>query len=561
MTEILKKYKGLLFFTMLFSIISSTVNVLISLILQRIIDYATTGDLSNFTRFIIFALGYIVLIGVLYFIYSLSSKKLIKNLTRELRKKIFKGILKKNYKDFNSINSADYSSALTNDIKMVEENYIVPLLVTVENAIMFVVTLIVLIRLSPIITIYLISSMLFLFIVPSLFSKALQNKQLILSDKLSSFTIKLKDIFSGYEVIKSYNIKTNITCEFNVSNERLTNAKFQTDKLFVINESISQVLAIFTQLSVIFLSAYLVIKSNITMGTLLAIIQLSATFITPVMMVLGNLPKINSMKPVLKRIDEFINYQDTEFTGTNTPTFNSDIRITNLKFKYEDEKVVLKDISLTIEKNKKYAIVGKSGCGKSTLVKLMQGYYSNFDGDIKYDGNSIKELDIDGLNKMTSTLHQNVYMFDKDIKENICLYENFSEDELDLALKLSGVDKFLNETSKGINSFIGENGVNISGGQRQRIAIARALIRRTPIIVLDEGTSAIDMQTAFDIENNLLNMQDITLITITHNMSEELLGLYDQIVYMENGLIEEIGNLQELLRNKEKFYNFSTIDN
>lgn len=150
-------------------------------------------------------------------------------------------------------------------------------------------------------------------------------------------------------------------------------------------------------------------------------------------------------------------------------------------------------------------------------------------------------------------------MFDKTIKDNICLYKEFSKEQINNVLNLSGANKFIEETTNGLNYLVGENGSNLSGGQRQRIAIARALIQQTPILVLDEGTSAIDMQTAYDIESKLLSVENLTLITITHKMSEELLSLYDEIIYMENGQIVERGNLRELLDKKDKFFRFYTV--
>jgi len=559
MRECIKKNKLLLVLTVAFSVISSVALVGLSLFIQTTIDYVTAGNIEGFKRILIYSVGYGILIGLLYFIYDILSKMFIRNLLRMLRNKAFFGILRRNYKDFNSKNTADYISVLTNDMKLIEENYIVPLLLIFQYGVMFIVTVILLLYLSPLVTLGIFISMLLIFIVPSFFGKALEKKQLELSNRLSFFTSKLKDIFSGYDVIRSYNLKDSIGKEFEEENNNLANTKFAADKIFVINESLSQTLGMGTQFVAIFLSSYLVIKGNLTMGMLIAIVQLSGTFVQPVIMIMSNLPKLNSVKPIIKRIDEFSTYKDNDFTGKDKPNFNNNLEVSNLSFSYGNGRSIINDISLKIDKNKKYAIVGGSGCGKSTLIKLMLGYYSDFSGNIKFDGNSIKNLNIEQLNKMISIIHQNVYMFDKTIKDNICLYKEFSEEQINNVLKLSGANKFIEETSNGLDYLVGENGSNLSGGQRQRIAIARALIQQTPILVLDEGTSAIDMQTAYDIESKLLNIKDLTLITITHKMSEELLSLYDEIIYMENGQIVESGNLQELLEKKEKFFNFYTV--
>ena len=559
MRECIKRNKLLLLLTIIFSIISSAAMVGLSLFIQTTIDYVTIGNIDGFKRILIYSVGYGILIGLLYFVYDILSKMFIRNLLKMLRNKVFFGILRRNYKDFNSKNTADYISVLTNDMKLIEENYVVPLLLILQYSVMFGVTVILLLYLSPLVTLGIFISMLLIFIVPSIFGKTLENKQLELSNRLSFFTSKLKDIFLGYDVIRSYNLRKNITKEFQEENNNLANAKFTADKIFVINESLSQILGLGTQFVAIFLSAYLVIKGNLTMGMLIAIVQLSATFVQPVIMIMSNVPKLNSVKPIIKRIDDFSNYEDTDFVGKDKPYFNSNLEISNLYFNYGNERPAIDNISLRIDRNKKYAIVGGSGCGKSTLVKLMLGYYSDFSGDIKFDGNSIKNLDIEQLNKMISIIHQNVYMFDKTIKDNICLYKEFSKEQINNILNLSGANKFINETTNGLNYLVGENGNNLSGGQRQRIAIARALIQQTPILVLDEGTSAIDMQTAYDIESKLLSIENLTLITITHKMSEELLSLYDEIIYMENGHIVEKGNLKELLDKKDKFFKFYTV--
>lgn len=560
MKECIKKNKILLFITIVFSVISSITMVGVSLLLQSTVNKVMNGDMEGFKKILIFTLVYCGVMGLLYFIYDILSKMFIRNVTKELRSKIFLGIIDHNYKDFNSKNTADYISALTNDIKLVEENYITSLLLVLQFSVAFMATIGILLYLSPLVTGCLFASMLLIFIVPSIFGKKLESKQMNLSNKLTSFTTVMKDMLSGYDVIKSYNLKKDAFKEFEVENIDLAKTKFEADKLLVINETLSQLLGMGTQFVAVFLSAYLVLKGNITMGTLIAIVQLSGSFIQPVIMIMSYVPKITSMTCVIKRLDDISNYKNSSFTGNENPSFENSIEISNVNFAYEENKNILENINLKINKDKKYAIVGSSGCGKSTLVKLILGYYADYSGEIKYDDKEIKNVNIEKVNKMISIIHQNVYMFDKNIKDNICLYEEFSCDNINRILALSGADKFINELEDGLDYLVGENGNNLSGGQRQRIAIARALIQQTPILILDEGTSAIDMQTGYDIENKLLNLCNLTLITITHKMSQELLSLYDEIIFMEDGKIIEQGNFNDLIKKEGKFYDFYNLE-
>lgn len=559
MKSIFKQNKLLLSITAILSIITSIAYVYIAIILQRVTDTALSKDLSAFKIVLLQSISYLIILGLVNYIYSICSKRLVCNIIRQLRNNVFQGILRRNVQDFTSVNSADYLSAFTNDIKLVEDNYILSLLMILQHLVMFVGTIILLFIISPLIAVCLIGFLILMLVVPSFFGKALQRRQDRLSKTLSVFTVKIKDILSGYEVIKSYNMGSHIKSEFKKQNDETITARFHSDKLIAASESISEILAYLTLFSGIFIGAYLIILGKISAGTLLALIQLSSSFVNPLMIIMQSLPKIKGVEPILSRLDEFSNYKDASFAGTETPSFNSSIKVNNLCFSYDESYSVLNNAELIIEKNKKYAIVGQSGCGKSTLIKLLAGKYYNYEGKILYDEKDIRNIDIEQLTNMISIIHQNIYMFDDNIKENICLYESFSDEELEKVLSTSGVQQFLENTPNGVNSLVGENGCNLSGGQRQRIAVARALIQKKPILILDEGTSAIDMQTAYDIENRLLKLDNLTLITITHNMSKDILSMYDQIIYMENGKIIEAGNLDQLLSYSGAFHSFFNL--
>ena len=209
--------------------------------------------------------------------------------------------------------------------------------------------------------------------------------------------------------------------------------------------------------------------------------------------------------------------------------------IRGLSFNYVTEIPVLCNIDLTLTKGEKIALIGESGCGKSTLIKLISGSYANYSGEILYDGVELRDMNIEKLRKFVTVIHQNTFIFNESIRFNICLGEKFDDDAVEQALRLSGVNRFLSGLPDGIDSPCGENGALLSGGQKQRIALARALIRGVNFLILDEGVSAIDVETANEIEQELLNLENLTLLTVTHRIKDGLIEKYDRVMKMENG--------------------------
>lgn len=552
----IKKHSILFLVTIVLNVITAIASVMIAKLLQRVIDVAMNGDMSEFQRVLIVSIGYILALGFLNYLYSYFSKKLIYKVIRQFREKIFMGILRHRTEDFTTVNSADYISALTNDTKLVEDNFLLPLLVTLQYGVMFLVTSVLLIKISPLITGCLFVALLFMFVLPSMIGQGLQAKQNEFSNRLAEFTTALKDYFSGFEVIKSYQMENRIKSKFRNKNDVSMKAKFGVDKLLALNEGVSGILAYITQFAGLFIGAYFIIQGKLSAGTLVALVQLSGTFISPVMMIFQNIPKIQGTKPILQRLREMEQYASDDQSGCRIPTFQKEIRVKDLKFSYEGNREVFRDLNLSFEKGKKYAIVGKSGCGKSTLMRLIAGQLSGYEGEVRFDGDEINNLNREELESMISLISQNVYMFDETVKDNITLYEKFDEKEMKRALVLSGVIDFLDKLPENMDTQVGENGSNLSGGQRQRIAVARALIRNKNILVLDEGTSAVDKMTAHEIESRLLAMKELTLFTITHNLNEELLANYDQVLFMDEGGKVIVGTLEELRKNNASFAAF-----
>jgi ABC-type multidrug transport system, ATPase and permease components len=557
MNYYLKKQRGLLSLTVFLSAIVALGSVAIAILLQIVLDIAVSGDMKGFAKTLAFSLLYFVLLGLFAYLYSLASKKLICKIVRAIREKSFSCIIGRGYTEFKTKGTADYISALTNDIKIIEDNYLSSLLEIIQYGVMFIASVAVMFYFDVFIALCVLGAIAIMLIVPGLFGAAIQKRQGKYSNSLSEFTGNLKDILSGFDVIKAYEMRNYVSRRFDAKNKQATDAKYGVDKIMAANESVSMLLGIFVQISAIFLSAYFVLTGRITVGVLVGVIQASGMLTQPLLMIFQNAPKIKGVLPVIERLNDFSSHENATTAGVALPTYEKSISAERLTFSYDGENEVLRDVGIDIQKGKKYAIVGKNGCGKTTLSRLLCGYYSNYQGLICYDNSDLKEYDYDEIAKLSSTIHQDVYIFNESIYDNICLHEEYSDDELKRALKLSGVSDFINQMPDGLNTLIMENGANLSGGQKQRIAVARAIIRKKPILILDEGTSAIDMQTAYDIESSLLSIADLTLITITHNLREENLQRYNQIIFMDSGTVKEIGTYEELAKRQGEFYFFS----
>ena len=549
----IRKNKLLFILTILTSIIASLGYVFIAVLLQQLLDIAIDKNFQQFLRLVVFSIIYFVVLGFSLYLQSLLSKKVICKIMLQIRSDVFRGTINHNIEDFEKKNTADYISVVTNDVKMLEDNFLLPLFEVIQYTVIFISSFVLMIYFDIIVTICVVAAIAVMILVPSLLGGTLEKKQNMFSSKLADFTANLKDILSGFEIIKSYSMVKSVIQRFDKVNTETINSKYSVDRLFALNEGLSAFLALMVQIVVLFLSAYFIITGRITVGTLLGMVQVSSNLANPLIMIFTNVPKMKSVRPIVEKLENISKHSLTPPKKENIATYKSHICAKDLSFSYDGKKEALSGIDCLIEKGKKYVIVGKSGCGKSTLIKLLSGYYSTYTGEILYDDTEYHMLDKDNVVQLSSIIHQNIYMFDETIYDNICLHEHYPKERIEKVIADSGLTEFISELPTGLQYQVGENGSNLSGGQKQRIAVARALIRNKPILILDEGTSAIDMQTAYDIENRLLKMEDLTLITITHHLEPNLLDKYDKIFYMQNGRIKEKGCFKHLINTASCF--------
>ena len=526
-----------------------------------IVDIFSSGSTEKFLLITLVSISLIIIMFLTEHIDGLVMSSYIKNTVNYLRTDIFSKIINKDIKDFSLDNSGKYISILYNDIKIIEDSFFNNLFQVISCFISFIISLVVLFSISPVIVIF-ISIFGFLgFVIPNSLSKKLVIQKNDYSQNLEQVTSITKDLFSGFEVIKGFNIGRKINEIFKNASTDVETSKRKYSILEAIIRGFSLSFSVTIYLGVLLLGGYLMYKESISVGTAIIIIQLSTHIVGPVKLSISLINQIKSVALIADKIEDILENTNDSVESLKLDNFINCISIKNLDFSYTEDRKALDNINLTFNKNKKYAIVGESGSGKSTLIKLLMRYYNDYRGSISIDNSDLKSIYSSDLYKNMSMIQQNVFMFDDSIKENIRLYSNYDDEKILDACNRSGLNNLIEKLPNGINSLVGENGNKLSGGEKQRIAIARALINNTQILILDESTSALDNETAYNLEKSLLTLDSLTLIKLTHKLIKSILIDYDEIIEMRSGKIIEKGNFEELLNLKGYFYSLYTIQN
>lgn len=555
------KYK-LLFFTRVLTISLAALSVIcFDFMMGFIVDIFSNGETEKFVPIILASIFLIILLFVTEYIDGYVMSSYIKNTVNYLRCDIFTKILNKDMKDFSLDNSGKYISILYNDIKIIEDSLLNNIFLVISSFISFIISILFLFSISPSIVIFIVIFGILGFVIPNALSKKLIVEKNNYSHNLEEITSVTKDLFSGFEVIKGFNIGSKINTIFKNSSNTVESTKKKCSILESIIKGFSLSFSVTVYLGVLILGGYLMYKGEISVGTAIIIIQLSTHIVGPVKTSISLINQIKSVSLIADKIDEILYDSCEDIEEISLPKFENKIEIKDLDFSYTNDRKALNNINLTFEKNKKYAIVGESGCGKSTLIKLIMRYYKDYNGDILIDNKDIHKIFSNDLYKNMSMIQQNVFMFDDSIKENIKLFANYSDEAVLNICDRSGLSNLISRLPDGINSLVGENGNKLSGGEKQRIAIARSLINNTKILILDESTSALDNETAYNLESSLLSINDLTLIVVTHKLIKNILLNYDEIIVMKDGMVIEKGSFDYLISLKGYFYSLYYLQN
>ncbi len=377
-----------------------------------------------------------------------------------------------------------------------------------------------------------------------------------ISEQNAVLNTVVQENLSGVRTVKSFAREDFEMSKFRKNNEKYSDlnveqatimAKFEPDMAFIPK---------IMQLAVLLVGGYAVIKGNITLGVLTAFIQYANNIVWP-MENLGWLTNaiaaaFASNKKINKILAEKADIDDAEDAIT-PEKIEGNLAFDHVSFSMHDSKI-LNDISFELPKGKTLGIMGMTGAGKSTIVNLIGRFYDVDEGSITIDGNDIRKLTLESVRGCTSVVTQDVFLFSDTIKENIKLGNRagMTDDMVRNAITTAHASEFVDKLNDGYDTVIGERGVGLSGGQKQRLSIARALAKDAQILILDDSTSALDMETEYEIQQALAERKDMSKIIIAHRISS--VRNADEIIILDHGKIAERGTHEDLLARKGLYY-------
>lgn len=384
--------------------------------------------------------------------------------------------------------------------------------------------------------------------------KKLNQTQMEDSAQLTSYMV---ESLNGIQTVKAYNAESEVDLETERKFTKLLKSVFKLSWVSNIQGSLVSFTELTGGIVILWVGAYNVMKGNISAGQLITYNFLLAYFLDPVKNLINLQPQMQMAIVAAERLGEILDLEyeknDRENNKVCPTDLKGDIQFKNITFRYGTRKPVLEGVNIHIKQGERIALVGGSGSGKTTLSKLLLNLYSPESGEIMINGYNLNDIQIEALREHIAYIPQETFLFSGSIMENLSIgLENVTLDEIMEAAKKAQAHEFINELPFQYNTRLEENGSNLSGGQRQRLAIARALLRKPDILILDEATSNLDSITEWAIENTIEKYsKGMTTIIIAHRLST--IRRCDRIYVMEKGKIIEYGNHQTLLASKGQY--------
>lgn len=535
------------------------VNLIFSWLLQMLVDITMgTEGAMRLGQILWICLAGVGLAGLDILLLYHSIPRFISKAIGQYKTYVFERISEKGISAFSGENTSYYLSALTNDANSIETDYLAGIFNLLDDCLSFVGAFGLMLWYSPMLTGIAVAFALLPMAASVFAGDRVAKAEKRVSEENEGYTATLKDALSGFAVVKSFRAEKAICGLFCQRVREVSDAKERRRKASYVVQGFAMISGMVAQLGVFVVGAWMALSGwGITAGTLIAFVNLMNFVVSPI----GTIPQLlASMKASHGLIDKLAQaldaYVPEEGTGEKRDLWQG-IELEGLSYSYDGQKQALRNLNYRFEAGKCYAIVGGSGCGKSTLLNLLMASDHRYQGSIRFDDTELRELSTASVYEMASMIHQNVFIFNATIRENITMFASFPEEEIRRAIRLSGLAELIEQ--RGEDYLCGENGNGLSGGEKQRISIARSLLKKSDLLLADEATAALDAQTAHRISNAILGLDGLTRIVVTHSLDGSLLNRYDGILAMKDGTIVESGSFEQLMERKGYFYSLYTV--
>lgn len=553
--SLMGKRKRLYVFSMIVenAVTSICFNLIIAFITQDVFNGIIYGKMGLIREALLIAALAFVIGMIIVPIASYIRHLCIRKTMQEVRNSTFSKLEKIKISEFDKEHSGKFISILTNDINNIEGAYVTQIRLLFFAVIHSFTALAIVFYMQ-----WQLGLIIILFgIVTIVVNKILSLKISLLNDNMQkligNITERIIDLINSSAITKMFLQENKVYGYYKTESDKAYKVSMELTKFDAIFEGANVFLSSFQYIGVLAIALYMVFKGYLIIGTVAAVVNLMGNA-NYVFQSIGSFMKdIKKSSASLKRLNAFMAIKEEDLEGkeilSNEKDESFDVKLNNLYFGYENEdNLILKDVNLTAEKGKMTAVVGSSGCGKSTIIKLLLGFYNANKGQIYIKDKKLSNINLSSIREKIAYVPQKPYLFNVTIEENIAYgNEGASKEDIINAAKKANAHDFIVKLPKGYETVVEKNGGSLSGGQKQRIALARALLKNAPIMLLDEPTSALDTESEKLIVTSLDKAcKDKTLIVIAHRLFT--IENADKIYVMDGGKVIEEGKHEELIK-------------
>ena len=516
---------------------------LFSLVMSALVDCAGKNAEVLF-RTLLGGIGYAVIYNLVALSYRCMKTWILTDARYSLKRDIFAALMNRSVADFDAGSSAEYMNELSNNLNQFENVYWSNHLHLFECLMSFIAAAAICISLQPLLLVLMLFLALLSMGVTRLTTSPLEKSMESFAESAKAYTGEIRDDFAGFRLIRSYGILPLILRKHDNKNRAMETANRQNINCRMVCAYAGNFVGLLSTVLVMAMASYFSLKGMFSAGMVIAFGHLIGQIISPIESMPSIVANFRASRPLEKRfrhllgenitsrnlLIQTLSTKDADIPKANG--FREEIILDKLSFRYETlSREVLRNLSFRFRTGKHYAVIGKSGCGKSTLLSLLLGHYPNYSGSIRYDGVELRELTREYLGNTVAYVSQDTFLFQDTIQNNITLYhEEYTPQEIEAVLEQAGLKGLVDSLPEGLSAMVEENGKNFSGGEKQRFSLARALLRKSRVLLLDEFTANLDKETAEKIEEQVMGLKDCLIITVTHRLTPDMLSRYDGIL-------------------------------